>query len=158
MFSSIPRLNADVLEVIFDAIDFKGVFEHETYFPHHDNGSLPRNRCWVSLLCLVSRDWTNPARRVLYRVIPDLERTRLQLLVRTLGNSSLGKYVRAIYTSPYDEVMGLAGLLPKAKIYLLLPRSSRTPEGSASQLSSLAGLHIKDVSWSREEWVHIFEE
>jgi hypothetical protein len=112
----------------------------------------------MSTLCLVSRDWSNPARRILYRIIFDLERTRFQLLIKTLRDTySLRKYVRALYTNPYDEIMEFARLLPKAQIYLLLSRIS-TPNESIAALPSLAGLHIKDLQWGREAWSQIFTE
>jgi hypothetical protein len=147
----------DVIELIFDHIDIDASQYHHSCFSRYSKGDRRRKLPSLALLCLVSRDWLIPARRLLYRLIPELGKLHFDKLFRTIKElPDIRKYVQRLYIYIHDSVLEYAELLPNCKIYLLPRRDGSTPSEALAGSKNIAGIHIKDFPWLPEVWSPAF--
>lgn len=99
--SRAPSLNTDVLETIFDFMDEPNL----EFF--YDRWPAERPFEYFRGLCLVSRQWLNPARKLLYREVPLLSPEQSRILERAVkGNAELRPMIRTIFIHTRETDIG----------------------------------------------------
>jgi hypothetical protein len=164
---STPHLPCDVIESIFDHLDPS---THPTTpvsrFRIEQNDARWKLLTALSPLCGISHALLIPARRLLYRVIPDLTLCgsgRFTTFCKTVREvPGIRKYIRLIYVLPRyyswtEEQFEIMDLLPDClvivpnDIWIYTSASSLLP-----RFESLAAISLCGVAWDPLTWITAF--
>jgi hypothetical protein len=162
-------LNADVIDSIMDLVEAPDAFDSPSFDWMFDREK--RNLSQLASLCLVSHTWLSPARRHLYRVIPDLHDDNLKKCLQILRtNPDLLCYVRRIYVpdsisaSPdvyrlCRQVVETFSSLPRCTVVVrpTLKRGYITPQ-FAPRLGTLGYLTLYAPGWRLWTWEYAFAQ
>jgi hypothetical protein len=157
-FSATP-FSLDVLEIIFDNLDPNGHLPSGSIDFDHSIHGQPDGTFFASL-CLVSRLWLGPARRILYRVIRHLEQCPVSLkkLHSTIkGNPTVRPFVRYLKTTldeNYGMMLEIMGLLPSCSFSLHWAFGCKASITNGDiPLASVTYLRLSDSeAWTKRDW------
>jgi hypothetical protein len=151
----IPHLTHDVVETIFDHID-------ATSNPHYPLCSydFDENDRRKSKLKGIAPfwSWVSPARRVLYRAIPDLPVISFKNFFRTVQETpDIRSFVRWMYISsdPHRDIrITMVEYLPLCLLILTDSAWHANPaKNLLPHLSALGGIVLRSAPWGPEQWM-----
>jgi hypothetical protein len=158
----ISYLTYDILETIFDHLD-PTIHPHFPLYSYdlEQNDRRKSKLKSIAPLCLVSRSWVSPARRVLYRAIPNLSINGFEKFLGTFEETpDIRLFVRwmYVYSGQRETRLTIIEYLPRCLLIFVTGAGwHKSPaKNIIPHISTIGGILLDSSPWEEEGWMVAF--